>query len=481
LDVQCKRIKCRILSVFMTAAMIAITICGIIIPVSAADFGSGNKDVVFKLSTVSGKPGDTVEVELTVTSAVSYNSVALSKLNYDKAALEFVGFTTYSDMENKCYFPGGFDSANTAIALALKTSEALNGFVCKLQFVIADIAAAGDYTITMQSLIKENSKVITSDVKSGCVTVEGNTGSHTHTLSHVEAVSGTCTAEGILSHWYCSGCRKYYSDKEGKDELNSVATPVVAENHAGGTGVKNAKDVTAVTDGYTGDTYCLGCKKMIKKGEVIPALGEDSANVVFALSNVAGKAGDTVEIDVTVNSLKVCNSVALYQLTYDANVLEFGGFSDYTEIENKCYFPGGFDDDKQAIVLALKTTEKLSGYICKIKFLIKDTAAVGDYVITMESLVKENSTEITSEVEAGIITVKAEEPVYIMGDIDGNGKLEDNDVRLLAKYFAGWPASEFGEAFHLDAGDMDGDGTVTRKDAMILARKNAGWTTNTGE
>ena len=75
-------------------------------------------------SAVSGNPGDTVEVELTVASAVSYNSVALSKLNYDKAALEFVGFTTYSDMENKCYFPGGFDSANTAIALALKTLEA---------------------------------------------------------------------------------------------------------------------------------------------------------------------------------------------------------------------------------------------------------------------------------------------------------------------------------------------------------------------
>ncbi|MBP3371301.1 MAG: hypothetical protein J6L88_02120, partial [Clostridia bacterium] len=43
-------------------------------------------------------------------------------------------------------------------------------------------------------------------------------------------------------------------------------------NHDGETEVRGAKPATTEEEGYTGDTYCLGCDEMIEKGEVIPKL-----------------------------------------------------------------------------------------------------------------------------------------------------------------------------------------------------------------
>lgn len=39
------------------------------------------------------------------------------------------------------------------------------------------------------------------------------------------------------------------------------------------TEIRDAKEATCLEDGYTGDTYCLDCGKLVKKGETIPALG----------------------------------------------------------------------------------------------------------------------------------------------------------------------------------------------------------------
>lgn len=46
-----------------------------------------------------------------------------------------------------------------------------------------------------------------------------------------------------------------------------------ANNHDGGTEIRDAKAATETEDGYTGDIYCLGCGAKIADGEVIPATG----------------------------------------------------------------------------------------------------------------------------------------------------------------------------------------------------------------
>ena len=65
----------------------------------------------------------------------------------------------------------------------------------------------------------------------------------------------TCSAKAI-----CSVCGAEYG------ELNP-------NNHSGGTEVRNAVEATCGADGYTGDTYCLGCNTKIADGTTIPATG----------------------------------------------------------------------------------------------------------------------------------------------------------------------------------------------------------------
>ena len=147
-----------------------------------------------------------------------------------------------------------------------------------------------------------------------------------HTLTHTPAVDATCTTPGNVEYWHCSVCGKNFSDSEGKGELTEITGPALnhnwgawekvsetqhqricqndgshketgdhtpgtaatckapancsicgqsygeknPSNHAGGTEVRNQKEATTTTEGYTGDTYCLGCGEKIASGTVIP-------------------------------------------------------------------------------------------------------------------------------------------------------------------------------------------------------------------
>ena len=48
-----------------------------------------------------------------------------------------------------------------------------------------------------------------------------------------------------------------------------------SSNHAGGTKNHGEAPATYLSDGYTGDIYCVGCKKMLSAGKVIPKLTHD--------------------------------------------------------------------------------------------------------------------------------------------------------------------------------------------------------------
>ena len=147
-----------------------------------------------------------------------------------------------------------------------------------------------------------------------------------HTLTHTPAVDATCTTPGNVEYWHCSVCGKNFSDSIGTGELTEVSTPALnhtwgewekvsetqhqricqndgshketgdhtpgtaatckapancsicgqsygeknPSNHTGGTEVRNQKEATTTTEGYTGDTYCLGCGEKIASGTVIP-------------------------------------------------------------------------------------------------------------------------------------------------------------------------------------------------------------------
>jgi len=93
--------------------------------------------------------------------------------------------------------------------------------------------------------------------------ISNGNGSHTRICttdnSHhqTEDCGGTATCHTLA---YCSDCQTSYGTYD-------------ATNHSGGTEIRNAKDATKTENGYTGDTYCVGCGDKLADGETIPATG----------------------------------------------------------------------------------------------------------------------------------------------------------------------------------------------------------------
>ena len=132
-----------------------------------------------------------------------------------------------------------------------------------------------------------------------------------------DAKEATCTEDGYTGDTYCLGCGEKLKDGEAitapghshgtewesdekqhwhececgdkadiADHTGGEATckepaqceicgeaygETDPENHTGETEIRDAKEATDTEDGYTGDTYCLGCGALLQKGEVIPA------------------------------------------------------------------------------------------------------------------------------------------------------------------------------------------------------------------
>ncbi len=126
----------------------------------------------FTLSSANARPGETVEITLSLENSNLINSVALYDLTYDTERLTFAGFADYETLEEKCAFGESFDDAQGIITFALTEDEALSGFLCTLLFEVKEDAAEGDAEISMTSLVKMDYTEIPSEVTAGRITVK---------------------------------------------------------------------------------------------------------------------------------------------------------------------------------------------------------------------------------------------------------------------------------------------------------------------
>lgn len=105
-----------------------------------------------------------------------------------------------------------------------------------------------------------------------CGKAYGELDSNNHTdLKHIDAKAATKTAEGNIEYWYCGGCDKYYSDKDGINEIkkaDTVTAKLPGDPKSPRTG--NASDLALwislllVSGGVTGVTAGLRKKKKHK-------------------------------------------------------------------------------------------------------------------------------------------------------------------------------------------------------------------------
>lgn len=105
-----------------------------------------------------------------------------------------------------------------------------------------------------------------------CGKAYGKPDLNNHTdLKHIDAKAATKTAEGNIEYWYCGGCDKYYSDKDGINEIkkaDTVTAKLPGNPKSPRTG--NASDLALwislllVSGGVTGVTAGLRKKKKHK-------------------------------------------------------------------------------------------------------------------------------------------------------------------------------------------------------------------------
>ena len=106
---------------------------------------------------------------------------------------------------------------------------------------------------------------------------------HIHNYKATVTKEPTYTSTGI--RLYSCSCGKSYTE-----------TIPVKECHHISTVVKNVKEATCTEEGYTGDTYCNDCKKVVAYGEKTAAKGHTNTkiiNVKEATCTEAGYTGDT--------------------------------------------------------------------------------------------------------------------------------------------------------------------------------------------
>lgn len=134
-----------------------------------------------------------------------------------------------------------------------------------------------------------------------------------HKLTQTPAVTPTCEAGGNNEYWTCSVCHKVF--KADKTTETTVAKETLAKdptNHTGGEEQRGAVAASCMTAGRTDDTYCKGCGKLTKAGDLIPPTGKhnykdgvcttcgskqpaDNATIKAAIEKVVADVKEAVE------------------------------------------------------------------------------------------------------------------------------------------------------------------------------------------
>ncbi len=185
-----------------------------------------------------------------------------------------------------------------------------------------------------------------------------------HTPVEVVLVEATCQHAG-LNVLQCSVCGKYldkatYATAEaGTNPAYSVAK---VKNHVAAADLANVKEATCTEDGYTGDSVCKWCGKVLKAGEVVKAAGHTP-------EEVAAVAATCTETGLTAGSkCSVCGEVLTAQEVVPALGHKF---------ENGVCTVCGAADPNYVVPNPFKDVEKTSPYYDAIIWAAKEEITTG--------------------------------------------------------------------------------------------------------
>lgn len=245
----CERI--RIIAVIGLIFVLIMTIAGGNTRVQAAG-------AALSVSSVSAEKGGTVTVNVSLSNNPGIYGIKV-KTEYDSSALQL------KSMSNGNVFPVSEAICNEAKGVYVANSSDFNnvtgnGTLFTLEFKVLDGADAASCNVSVKLEKAQN-------VDGGKIDVSGGSGKVTvekciHNKK-TQTVAATCETEGEIKV-VCTKCGEVF-------ETNKIP----ATGHKN-TEIRNKVDATTTTEGYTGDTYCKDCGKLIASGTKIEKLPSKS-------------------------------------------------------------------------------------------------------------------------------------------------------------------------------------------------------------
>ena len=229
--------------------------------------------------------------------------------------------------------------------------------------------------------------------------------SHTHELEAVAAKSPTCTENGNLAYWHCTGCDKYFSDAAGKTEITLESTVVASQGHTWV--IDEAIAPTHDKEGRTEGSHCAVCGKVDKVPEPIPPL---QANEYFITYDVAN--GDPYLAGLTIENP---NKTSYYEgESFKLSNLAVDGYRFLG------WYDGAGDDSTKVTRVDATTAENLELYA---------HWQVISYKVQFQSDLMLDTNSATYTVDSGLVlpTPKLSNYVFV-GWTDTNGELYSKSI-----------------------------------------------------
>ena len=245
-----------------------------------------------------------------------------------------------------------------------------------------------------------------------------------HQLSKTDSKAATCTEAGNIEYWYCSVCKKYFSDEAGTKETTLAATVIPATGHQ--LSKRDSKAATCTEEGNTEYWYCSACKKYFSDeagtkettlaDTVLPAIGHqlnktdskaatctEAGNTEYWTCNICGKYFSD---EAGTNETRLADTVipatghhyGEYQLTKEATALEEGVRTAY------CSCGAYVTVTVPALTPSIKLNVSSLRLRVKQKYTVKVTGlAKGDSVISWST----GNKKIARVSQKGVVTGKA--------------------------------------------------------------------------
>ena len=129
---------------------------------------------------------------------------------------------------------------------------------------LTDGAKKGEKETTEKETTEKESSSETKKESSSETEKESSTeAKHTHTLQHVLKVDATCTADGSIEYWMCTGCGRCYKDAAATQYIEKPSDIVVKAKGHNPLFTKGytPSPLTCMTEGTYGKYVCQNCGK----------------------------------------------------------------------------------------------------------------------------------------------------------------------------------------------------------------------------